>query len=58
LNIATGIAKSYDDRDGLLQNTAALEKGPDGKIYIAGKHAGFYSFHPHQILNNPLPPLS
>ncbi len=56
LNSATGIIKAYDDRDGLLKNTVALEKGPDGKIYVGGKHNGFYCFHPDQIVDNPLLP--
>jgi len=56
LNSATGIVKAYDDRDGLLKNTATLEKGPDGKIYVGGKHTGFYCFQPSEIVDNPLLP--
>jgi len=56
LNVETGIVRAYNESDGLVKNTVALEKGPDGKIYVGGKHTGFYAFEPSQIDDNPLLP--
>ncbi len=56
LKFKGSVVKQYNQQDGLLVNKDFIGKDASGRIYVGGRHTGFYAFKPQQIKDNSLPP--